>query len=69
MDESDTAACLADRLLEPENRLLGSFSGIYERFVPVFKLAVYVPGRGRRYNDEEGQDRTRDQGDEGGLGE
>jgi hypothetical protein len=69
MDESDTAACLTDRLLEPENGLLGSFSRVYKGFVLVFKLAVCVPGRGRRDNDEEGEDGTRDQGEEGGLGE
>jgi len=60
MDESDTAACLADRLLKPENGLLGSFSGVYERFILVFSQAVCVPGRGERHDDEEREDGTRD---------
>ena len=69
MDESDTAACLADRLLEPEDRLFRSFSGVYEGFILVFNHTVCVPGRGQRHDDEEGEDRTRDQEEEGGLGE
>jgi len=69
MDESDTAACLAERLLEPEDGLLGSFSGVNEGFILVFNLAVCAPGRGERHDDEEGEDGTRDQGEEGGLGE
>src|SRR5690348_12867559 len=60
MDESDTAACLADRLLEPEDGLLGSFPGVRERFVLVFSLAVCAPARRERHDDEEGQDGTWD---------
>lgn len=69
MDESDTAACLAKSLLEPEDGLLGSFSRVHEGFILVFKHAVCVPGKGERHDDEESEDRTRDQGEEGGLGE
>lgn len=69
MDEPDTAACLADRLLEPEDGLLGPFSGVYERFILVFSHAVCAPGRGERHDNEEGEDGTRDQGEERGLGE
>jgi hypothetical protein len=67
MDKSDTAACLPDRLLEPEDGLLGSFSGVYKGFILVFNHAVYAPGRGERHDNEEGEDGTRDQGEEGGL--
>ncbi len=69
MDESDTAACLADRLQEPADGLLGSFSGVVEGFILVFSHAVCVPGRGQRYDNEEGEGGTRDQGEEGGFGE
>lgn len=69
MDESDTAARLADRLLEPEDGLSGSFSGVYEGFVLVFTLAICAPGGGQRHDDEEGEGGTRDQGEQGGLGE
>lgn len=69
MDESDTAACLADRLLKPEDGLLRSFSGVYEGSILVFNHAACVPGRGERHDDKEGEDGTRDQAEEGGLGE
>ena len=69
MDESDTTACLADCLLEPENGLLRSFSRIYEGLILVFSHAVCTPGRSERHNDEESEDGAWDQGEKGGFGE
>jgi hypothetical protein len=69
MNEADTATCFADRLLEPEDRFLGSFAWIDEGFVFVFESAVRVPGRGEGHDDQESEDWPGDQREQGGLGE
>ena len=42
---------------------------VYSRDGRVFSETICFPGWGERHYDEEGKDRVRDQGKEGGLGE
>jgi hypothetical protein len=52
MDESDAAACVADRLREPDDGLVGAFAWVDGRLVCVFGETVSVPGWGEGDDDE-----------------
>ena len=66
MQKSNAAARVADCLLEPDHGFLlaGLFVGT---FICVFGFARGVPSRRHGDDDEEGEDRARDEGQEVGV--